>query len=341
MRHPANPAVALAADKDVWGTAAARPGRAGLPLPETRPPIQSTQQVQSLMSVLSTGILYGPAGKRWRYRRPPATSSPASASGMAIRVRSLDRVYDHREISTRDVPVPYSRTTELQSRPAHQPIFRTCMSTRSVPLATVAPARIPDPSSSNERIVAVFLRTAAEGGGTGRSRDNDRPGGSARQHVPEGYICYQFVREPVDVIDESSESDVTKLDASSSAQLPSRRPDAGRYHRSHPRGRSIFQGDFDFTEQGYIAGLCRHRCVDGTVTWLLQRSIRHRRGDSGSFDRLRSGQCAGHRYRQGGYTIQPRPICRRAQSRPGARGVQYHGANRYPAHHGMLDGATR
>ncbi|WP_346658742.1 Ig-like domain-containing protein [Bradyrhizobium sp. 143] len=288
----ANPALqALAADKDAWGNGfLAALEDAGILQPSDQaPPIHSQQQVQSLVSVLATGILYGPAGaqvagtgdlvtffgniRSW-YGDTPDAIAPIS-------------YYDHREDIdlglSLDVPVPaLASYADYNLGLSHQTYFQNVnVYTAWVPFAQRgAGLVIPDPASSSASSAlspldfSELLRKAA---GDGQL---------AVISGPQGYGATNLVPAATDLpysisFENPSTSStrpgeiqiVTKLDSDLDPRS-FRLGDLtiGDITVHVPSDRAIFQGDFDFTKsKGFILRVSAGVDVSQSqATWLLQ-----------------------------------------------------------------------
>ena len=286
----ANPALlALAADKDAWGDGfLAALEQAGLLQPaDQAPPIRDGQQVQSLLSVLSTGILYGPAGQQvaatgdivdffakiheW-YGDTPGTMAPIA-------------YYEPRQNETYSLEVPVPALADYSAfnlNLSHQ----TYIQNVNVYTAWVdfvnrgAGLVIPDPASSASTGVLSPLDFSE------LLRQSAGLGDLAAITGPQGYGTANLVPSGTDLpytisFENPSTSStrpgeiriVTKLDSDLDART-FRLGDLtiGDINVHIPDDRAIFQGDFDFTKsKGFILRVSAGVDISQSqATWLLQ-----------------------------------------------------------------------
>jgi hypothetical protein len=324
----ANPALlALAADKDGWqqGFLGALE-EAGLLRPESQaPPIRSDPKVQSLLSVLSTGILYGPVGQQvaatgdllaffqkiheW-YGDTPGQLAPIA-------------FYEHREneVYSLDVPVPaLANYSDYNLNLSHQTYFQN-VNVYSVwsPFETRGPGlQLPDPSSSagtgalSPLDFSELLRQSAAAGDL--ATITGPQGYGANQFVPAGNdlpYTIGFENPSTSTTRPGEIRIVTKLDSDLDPHT-FRLGDLtiGDITIHIPTDRALFQGDFDFTRsRGFILRVSAG--VDTSTaqaTWLLQ-AIDPDTGEviqDPSIGLLAPNNAQGIGVGKVGYTIQPK-----------------------------------
>jgi CARDB len=324
----ANPALlALAADKDGWSEGfLAALEEAGLLRPDNQaPPIRSEQKVQSLLSVLSTGILYGPAGKQvaatgdllgffeniheW-YGDPPDTIAP------------IDHyVHLSNDFFKLDLPVPALAKYADYNLNLSQPTYFQNVNVYNVwaPFEARGPGlQLPDPSSSagtNALSPLDFSELLRQSAATGELATITGPQGyGASQFVPAGHdlpYTIGFENPSTSTTRPGEIRIVTKLDGDLDPHT-FRLGDLtiGDIKVHIPSDRALFQGDFDFTRsRGFILRVSAG--VDTSTaqaTWLLQ-AIDPDTGEviqDPSIGLLAPNNAQGIGVGKVGYTIQPK-----------------------------------
>jgi CARDB len=289
----ANPAlVNFAADDSTWtkGYLGALE-QGGLLLPAGQaPPIESDAQVQSLLSVLTTGVLYGPAGnqvtstgnlvsffaqiEKW-YGDKPGTLAP------------IDH-YDKRDgdYGELDVPVPalaqYSSYNLNLSDPTYLENFNVYVpwipfDQRGAGGSTVTLPDFGSQAASATGAALDFSQYFQQTGSVGDLASITGPQGfGSEQFLPTGQplpYAINFANSSTSQTRPGQIQIVTKLDPSLDP-YSFRLGDLtiGDINVHIPSGRALFQGDFDFTQsKGFILRVSAG--VDttaDTATWLLQ-----------------------------------------------------------------------
>jgi VCBS repeat-containing protein len=289
----ANPALLnLAADATTWqkGYLGALE-QAGLLLPENQaPPIQDDAKVQSLMSVLATGVLYGPAG-----------SQVTTAGDLLSFFAQIEKWYgdtpgqlapiDHYDIrqgdyGELDVPVPalaqYSTYNLNLSDPTYLENFNVYVpwvpfESRGAGGSTVTLPDFGSQAASTTGAALDFSQFFQLAASVGDLASITGPQGyGTQQYLPVGQALpytINFANPSTSQTSPGQIQIVTKLDPNldpSTFRLGDL--SIGDINVHIPTGRALFQGDFDFTQsKGFIlrvsAGI---DTSSDTATWLLQ-----------------------------------------------------------------------